>query len=45
MLIIISNAKSDILHSEEKVVPATRNLRTNSASIMYYKVVIATMNK
>jgi len=29
----------------EKVVPATRNLRTNSVSTMYYKVVITTMNK
>jgi len=32
-------------HSEKKVVPATKNLRTNSASTMYYKVVITTMNK
>jgi len=32
-------------HSEKKVVPATRNLRINSASTMYYKVVITTMNK
>jgi len=32
-------------HSEKKVVPATRNLSTNSASTMYYKVVITTMNK
>jgi len=31
-------------HSEKKVVPATRNLRTNSASTVYYKVVITTMN-
>jgi len=30
---------------EKKVVPATRNLRTNSASIMYYKVVMITINK
>jgi len=29
---------------EKKVVPATRNLRTNSVSTMYYKVV-TTMNK
>jgi len=34
-----------MLHSEKKVVPATRNLRTNNASTMYYKVVITTMNK
>jgi len=32
------------IHSEKKV-PATRNLRINSASIMYYKIVITTMNK
>jgi len=32
------------VHSEKKVVPATRNLRINSASTMYYKV-ITTMNK
>jgi len=31
-------------HSEKKVVPATRNWRTNSALTMYYKVVITTMN-
>jgi len=35
----------DILHSEKKIVSATRNLRTNNASTMYYKVVITTMNK
>jgi len=34
-----------LLHAEKKVVPATRNLRTNSVSTMYYKVVITTMNK
>jgi len=34
-----------IIHAEKKVVPATRNLRTNSASTMYYKVIITTMNK
>jgi len=27
------------VHSEKKVVPATRNLRTNSASTIYYKIV------
>jgi len=32
------------MHSEKKIVPAFRNLKTNSASIMYYKVV-TTMNK
>jgi len=32
------------IHSEQKVVSATRNLRTNSTSIMYYKVVITTSN-
>jgi len=32
------------MHSEKKVVPATRNLRINS-STMYYKVVITTINK
>jgi len=32
-------------HSEKRVVPAIRNLRTNNASTMYYKVVITTMNK
>jgi len=34
-----------LTHSEKKVVPATRNLRTNSASTTYHKVVITTMNK
>jgi len=44
--IMNNDAKNfDILHSEKKVVPATRNLRTNSASTMYYKVVITSMNK
>jgi len=33
------------IHSEKKVIPATRNLRTNSVSTMYYKVVITTTNK
>jgi len=33
------------LHSEKKVVPATRNLRTNNVSTMYYKVVITITNK
>jgi len=37
--------KQSNIHSEKKVVPGTRNLRTNSASTMYYKVVITTMNK
>jgi len=41
----ISIAKSIKIHSEKKVVSATRNLRTNSASTMYYKVVITIMNK
>jgi len=27
-------------HSEKKVIPAIRNLRTNSVSTIYYKVVI-----
>jgi len=35
----------NVPHSDKKVIPATRNLRTNSASTMYYKVVITTMNK
>jgi len=38
----IATSKSTL---REKIVPATRNLRTNSASTMYYKVVITTMNK
>jgi len=41
----ISIVKSIKIHSEKKVVSAIRNLRTNSASTMYYKVVITTMNK
>jgi len=40
-----SITNSNNLHSEKKVVLATRNLRTNSASTMYYKVVTTTMNK
>jgi len=34
-----------IPYSEKKVVPAIRNLKTKSASTMYYKIVITTMNK
>jgi len=36
---------SACVHSEKKVVPPTRNFRTNSASTMYYKVAITTINK
>jgi len=41
----IFRRSNDFAHSEKKVVPATRNFRTNSVSTMYYKVVITTMNK
>jgi len=41
----ILGVKWFIENSEKKVVLATRNLRTNSASTMYYKMVITTMNK
>jgi len=32
--------KIEIAHSEKKVILATRNLRTNSVSTMYYKIVV-----
>jgi len=34
-----------LLLYSEKVVPTIRNLRINSVSTMYYKVVITTMKK
>jgi len=45
MIIVAKNF--DILYSqsEKKVVPATKNLTINSASTMYYKIVITTINK
>jgi len=45
ILILTTSDGFQFTHSEKKVVSATRNLRTNSASTMYYKVVITTMNK
>jgi len=45
MLFIVKIMVVKTIHSKKKVVPATRNLRTNSASTMYYKIVIITMNK
>jgi len=42
--VYVENHSANV-HSEKKVVATTRNLRTNSASTMYHRVVITTMNK
>jgi len=44
-VILLKKEGYEYIHSEKKVVPATKNLRINSASTMCYKVVITTMNK